>query len=263
MKRIQLFEFEDLNWFPNWLRVCMTRYINTVHRILGSPEQIAGILADFLPKTGERHILDLCSGAGGPMPEVLNLLRDRYGFETVKLTLSDLYPNPHEAKLINSNQDTSIRYQTSPVDARTVSADIQGIRSLICSFHHMAPESAKKILSNAVSSKQPIFIYEISDNSFPKMIWWIAIPINILTVLAITPLVRPMSLTQIVFTYLIPVLPLFIAWDGAVSNARTYTLSDLDELISEINEGNYSWKKGLVKGKGGPKLYLIGHTPLN
>ena len=48
MKRMHLFEFEDLPWFPNGLRVLMTRYINTIHRILKSSDQIADCLADFL-----------------------------------------------------------------------------------------------------------------------------------------------------------------------------------------------------------------------
>jgi len=32
MKRIHLFEFEDFSWFPNWLRVRMTRLIVVMHR---------------------------------------------------------------------------------------------------------------------------------------------------------------------------------------------------------------------------------------
>ncbi len=84
------------------------------------------------------------------------------------------------------------------------------------------------------------------------------IPINIIAVLLLTPMVRPMSWQQLVFTYLIPVLPLAIAWDGAVSNARTYTLEDLDMLLQRIPSENYGWTKGKIPGKGGTKLYLKG-----
>jgi hypothetical protein len=71
-------------------------------------------------------------------------------------------------------------------------------------------------------------------------------------------MVRPMTWQQLVFTYLIPILPMFIAWDGAVSNARTYTLEDMGELIHGLSDETYTWEKGKVKGKGGNKLYLLG-----
>ena len=53
MKRIHLFEFEDLPWFPNWLRTCMTRYIVTIHRLLGSAGELAALAVHCL---GRRRI---------------------------------------------------------------------------------------------------------------------------------------------------------------------------------------------------------------
>ncbi len=127
----------------------------------------------------------------------------------------------------------------------------------ICSFHHMNSETAKKILQDAQSSQQPICIYEISDNSLPNILWWIALPLNFLMTFFITPFVKPLSWKQIVFTYFIPVLPFYFAWDGAVSNVRTYTLKDLDELTKDLKSENYIWKKGVLKGRG-KKIYLLG-----
>ena len=119
-------------------------------------------------------------------------------------------------------------------------------------------EFAKSILKNARESGQPICIYEISDNSTPKAIWWIAIPFAFLMTFFVTPMVRPMSWQQLVFTYLIPLIPLFIAWDGAVSNARTYSREDIDILLEGLKSKSYSWETGTIKGKGGNKMYLLG-----
>jgi len=47
MKRIQLFEFEDFQWFSNFLKMCMIHYILTMHRLLGTPEDWDEILADL------------------------------------------------------------------------------------------------------------------------------------------------------------------------------------------------------------------------
>jgi hypothetical protein len=32
MKRMQLFEFEDFRWFPDFLRQCLTNYLVSFHR---------------------------------------------------------------------------------------------------------------------------------------------------------------------------------------------------------------------------------------
>ena len=76
----------------------------------------------------------------------------------------------------------------------------------------------------------------------------------------VTPFIRPMTWQQLVFTYIPPFpLPLFIAWDGAVSNVRTYTMNDLEELLSDLQSDDYVWEKGTIKGKPGAKSYLLGY----
>lgn len=258
MKRLHLFEFEDFEWFPVWLRTCMTRYLATLHRLLGSEKNIALKLQQLIRKSGQYHILDLCSGSGGPMLEVLKILRNQYGFNQVQLTLSDKYPDQQVALQIQQLADPAVNYLTSPLDAGKADIPEKGLRTLICSLHHMKPDAAFNILQNAFNDRQPIFVYEISDNSFPRWSWWMVIPINIIAVFFITPLVRPFSWVQLVFTYIIPVLPIFIAWDGAVSNARTYTLEDLEKLLEGKSWVQYQWEKGLMEGKGGRKIYLMG-----
>jgi hypothetical protein len=255
-KRIHLFEFEDFSWFPDWIRKCMTRYIEAFHKVLGSSDQIAGIVSKALQHSSSQHIIDLCSGSGGPMLPVYKKLKETQ--PELKLTLSDLYPNEDAAKLINNSKDKNLKYETSPVDATKIGGEFRGVRTMICSMHHMTPETARGILEDAKNARQPIVIYEISDNAAPIFIWWIAIPFAFIMTLFFTPLVRPMTWQQIIFTYFIPIIPLFIAWDGAVSNARTYTVSDMDILLQGLEAEDYAWEKGTIKGKGGGKVYLLG-----
>lgn len=259
MKRIHVFEFEDFPWFPHWIRTLMTRYIVAIHKMLGSSKDLAGLIAKALPHVKQPRVIDLCSGGGGPMEDVAHLLKTQYGVKDLTVTLSDLYPNLKAAAAINNDNDPSISYLTTPVDATSLDADQKGVRTMVCSMHHMKPEVAKAILKDAKDAHQPICIFEISDNSFPPTwLWWVGLPLNFLSVLFVTPSVRPMTWQQIVFTYLIPILPLFIAWDGGVSNARTYTLSDWDELLSGLHADNYRWEKGTIKAKVGNKMYLMG-----
>ncbi|WP_437585571.1 hypothetical protein [Sorangium sp. So ce1000] len=263
MKRIHLFELEDFSWFPGWLRACMTRLIMVMHRALGTSEALAELVARALSESSTSNIIDLCSGSGGPMVDVVRILRERPGFEGIQLTLTDLYPNTEAAERINNQEGSNVSYQTSPVDATKIDGEVTGLRGLkalrtmVSSFHHMKPEDARKILESAQKSRQPICIFEISDNGHPTLLSLIALPINFVMCLFITPLVRPMTLRQLVFTYLLPIIPLCFAWDGAVSNARTYTLDDLDELLRGLRSEDYRWEKGVTAGRA-KKLYLLG-----
>lgn len=256
MKRIHLFEFEDQPWFPDWLRVLMTRYISRFHRILDSASIMKPLIEKGLSLTKENVIIDLCSGNGGPMPEIFHSLKNKR--PELQLLLSDLYPNLKAAEKFNSDKVNNIQYLTTSLDATKVSPEIRGLRTMVSSMHHMKPDIARAILSNAKNSHQPILIYEISDNSPPIFLWWLAIPFALIATLILTPAVRPLTWQQLVFTYLIPILPLFIAWDGAVSNARTYTLEDMNQLIDGLSDENYIWEMGKLNGKGGKKLYLMG-----
>jgi hypothetical protein len=257
MKRIDLFEFEDFSWFPNWIRSCLTRLIVVMHKLLKSSDDLIPILNRALTYSDNNAIIDLCSGSGGPMVEVFKGLRAGKGEKDIKLVLTDLYPNLEMASAINNSAVKNLSYRTSPVNASNVDVELMGVRTMVGCFHHMKPETARQILENAKKSRDPICIYEISDNSFPTFLWWTTIPIIFLIALVITPFVRPLTWKQILFTYIIPIIPLVFAWDGAVSNVRTYTLEDMDILLKGLESPYYKWEKGKISKKA-KKLYLLG-----
>ena len=76
-----------------------------------------------------------------------------------------------------------------------------------------------------------------------------------------TPFVKPLSISQLVLTYVIPIIPLAYAWDGQASLVRTYTLNDVDELIGNTDNENYIWEKAPVKNAKGKKAgyYIFGY----
>jgi len=257
LKRIHLFEFEDFIWFPNWLRKCLTRMMVVMHKLLNTGEEMAALVARGLSYAENNTIVDLCSGSGGPMAEVIEILKKKHNIKSPKLVMTDLFPNVGYAEKVNAMNNPEISYMIDPVNAASVDSNIKGLRTMVASLHHMKPDVAKQILRDAMECQQPLLAFEISDNSYPKALWWIAFPVNMLTSLVISAFARPYSIQQFVFTYLIPVIPITFAWDGAVSNARTYTLEDLDILLEGLESEDYSWEKGIVKGKS-KKVYLLG-----
>ena len=232
------------------------------HKLLSTNKELADLVNKVLQYSPKPAIIDLCSGSGGAMLAVAETLKREYQIKDLALTLTDLYPNKDLAHKINGHNSSDLTYVNQPVDATNVPSELKGVRTMVCSFHHMKPDTARNILINAKETKQPICIYEISDNSFPTFLWWVAIPLNFIMAFLITPFVRPLTWRQIIFTYLIPIIPLFFAWDGAVSNVRTYTLKDLDVLLEGLNADDYRWEKGTINGRA-KKIYLLGFPRVN
>ncbi|MEO1011007.1 MAG: hypothetical protein AAFX53_06840 [Bacteroidota bacterium] len=264
MKRIQLFEFEDLVWFPDWLRTCMTNLIVILQRLMGTPEVLAHLLEGMMRKHKVVHIVDLGSGSGGAMPEVLGILRSRLGLEDTTLTLTDLFPNGTLIKRYEKTNGDGIRYLGTSVDATDIASAPEGIKTMVNSFHHMPPKEARSILKSAQDNHQPILIYELGENNIPLLAWILFLPIALIIlmvmVLFMTPFVRPLTWQQILFTYLVPIIPICYAWDGQASLPRMYTFADMEILLKGLEKEGYSWEKGHAKNSKGKKkgTYLMG-----
>jgi SAM-dependent methyltransferase len=260
MKRMELFEFEDSARFPRWLRDHMTAYIGAFHRVFRTAPAVSGLIREVLPGTAEKRVVDLCSGAGGPMLDVARTLRQEPGLSDLELVLTDLYPNAQAAAQVAALGDPRTRYSTDSVDATRLGAEHRGVRTLVGSFHHLAPDAARAVLLNAAKARQPIVVFEVSDNGPPSWLWWTAIPAGFILTLLLTPFVRPLSARQLFFTYLVPLLPLFIAWDGAASNGRTYTPADVRELLKDFNDPGYTFETTTrrVGRLPSPSLIVVG-----
>jgi len=74
----------------------------------------------------------------------------------------------------------------------------------------------------------------------------------------LTPRMRPFRWSRLLLTYLLPVIPLVVLWDGAVSCFRTRTPEELLALTSDFP--HYDWQAGYARGQGTwlASVYLIG-----
>ena len=266
MKRVHLFEFEDLGWFPGWLRSCMTHLLALLVKLLGVDRAVGALVKRTLDAQGLDQIVDLGSGAGGAMPAVLKALHEQQGRAGVCLTMTDLYPNKEAVARFEALDDPRFRYLPEPVDATRIASAPAGLRTMVNCFHHMRPNQARAILDAARRDRQPLLIYERVDNRIPLLAWWLTLPLGLFfvatTALLMTPLLRPLSARQIFFTYVIPLIPLCYAWDGQASMPRIYNFEDMDTLLQGLETEGYRWEKGRGEtSKGRPLgIYLLG-TP--
>lgn len=258
MKRKQLFEFEDQSWFPAFLRNYLTDFLQFISNQFDIYRNVTPLLSELVKKDGNNTIVDLASGGGGGLYRLSNRLKEQH--PDLKIILTDYYPNLKAFEYV-CKQSTNFIYEKESVDARKVPERLKGVRTQFLSLHHFREADAVQILQNAVDSQTPIALFESQERNIKSVFAMILSPIN---VLLMTPFIRPFSLGRLVFTYLVPFVPLFVMLDGILSALRTYTIPEMNELISRV-EGHdkFDWKVGKQKSSPVGILYLIGSPKTN
>ncbi len=260
LPRMQLFEFNELSWFPEILRNAITDILRILSESLAIHEVIRPVLEHLIRQSGVNRVVDLCSGAGGPIVSIASKLAHP---ETV-VYLTDKFPNRDAFN--NAEQVSGGRIVGYPhsVDATAVPDRLCGLRTLFNAFHHFPPQVARSILMDAYLKRQPIAVFELTDRRISRTLSNFIL--SFLTALALAPKMRPRRLLLWALTYAVPVLPLAFGWDGFVSCLRSYTASEIRKLLPDrkINP-NYIWTLGRLKVPKVPVqvTYLTGHlSPL-
>lgn len=147
--RLHLFEFLDQSWLPGFLRDAMRRYLAASYQSTPLPALWAEPLAQLLRDSGVSSIVDLGSGAAGPIHLVLEQLH-RQGLSPT-VTLTDLYPVQSIAGGLRASQ---VKVWPDSVDARAVPPSLNGVRTMFAAFHHLRPGDASQVLRDAFAKRQ-------------------------------------------------------------------------------------------------------------
>jgi hypothetical protein len=187
--------------------------------------------------------VEFASGAGGPTPIIeatVNAQRKKEGLPALKFVLSDIALNV-AAWREHAKHSENISYVPYSVDAASPpeelmshgapttddvsKADHEKVFPLYClSFHHFPDPEARRILQSTLSISDGFAIIELVSRHWSALI--------LMTLYAITlPLVIfmwfPMGVTMLLFTYVIPIVPFVIAFNGHVSALRIRTFEEV------------------------------------
>jgi hypothetical protein len=260
VRRIHLFEFLDLAWYPDTFRRIQTDYLQFAATRGSGQKNLIPLIRKALRQAGTTEIVDLCSGGSGPW---LNLQRGLAEAGCpVRVKLTDKYPNPEAVQWWASATDGPIEYVAEPVDAMQVPPHLTGMRTLFEGFHHFRPEHAVAILRDAAEQRASVGIFEASLKPPLGLLILLSSPLmTLLGYIFLTPFIKPRTFTRLFWTYLVPVVPLVTCWDGVVSLLRVYSPEQLRELTAHIPGDAYAWETGLAS-TGTPIFdytYLVGY----
>jgi hypothetical protein len=242
MGRLHLFELEDQAWFPRVLRDAGTAFLALAARVSGHAAALAPRVEAALAASGEKRIVDLCSGGGGPIAEIVPELARR-GVE-VQALLTDFFPNEGALAYAAERSGGRIAWSRASIDATRVPRELAGLRTIFNALHHFRPGMARAILADAAAARRPIAIFEVVSRDLLGFVGVLGAPIFFALAL---PFLRPFRWIWVPLTYLVPVLPLFVLWDGVVSCLRIYSTDELAELVASLPAGDrdaFAWEIG-------------------
>jgi hypothetical protein len=249
-----LMEFHDREWFPPILRNYVTdalQFILNLGRVYGP---IVPRLKKAIYAAKPKALVDLCSGGGGPWPWLQGLLQSASWPVTVCMT--DKYPNTLAFESLSRQTEGQVTFYPDAVNATNPPPELLGFRTIFTSFHHFQPQQALAILQNVVDARQGIGVFEAARRR----------PLTLLSTLLMffggfltAPFIRPFRFSRLCWTYLIPVIPLVLFFDGVLSCLRAYSKDELLKLVSKVNADDYVWEIGEESGGLAPITYLVGY----
>jgi hypothetical protein len=276
MRRIELVELHDRARFPALLRDLMTDALEALWRFGNSygailPELHQGLTrggaggGDFCAG-GRVEVVDLCSGGGGPWEGLARALEREYGL-AVRVRLTDRYPNAGAVAAARRQREDGgvgarVEYVAEAVEAERVPEALAGFRTIFSSFHHLGPAEARAVLWSAMAAHQGIGVFELARRGLKTVLVLCAAP---LLVLLLTPGIRPFRWARLFWTYVVPVVPAVIWWDGVVSCLRAYAPEELAAMVEGLGQeaedagvGRYRWRVGEARRGMLPVTYLVG-----
>ena len=250
MRRLQLFEILDQAWCPQAVRHGATDCLEAIISRSDIYRPIQAEIFRAIADCGAKRVVDLCSGGGGPWlsPSWRGALAKH---PPLTVLLTDKFPSGALSARLSG--DPSIRSVDFSVDAASVPECLRGFRTIFSSFHHFPDAIARDVLGDAVRCGDGFAMAEVTSRTLRAFATILLMPVF---AWILTPRMRPFRWSRLLLTYLLPLIPLVVLWDGLVSCCRTRTPQELLALTKDFPQ--YDWMTGYARGSWLPPVYLIG-----
>jgi hypothetical protein len=183
---------------------------------------------ELIQKSNENHLVDLCSGNGLYMCKFLKNLN----CPQVKITLTDLHPH-FNSEFVNITTNGVINYHPQALSALSAIRELNGIHLMFSAMHHFNEKELSKILQCAIDNEQTVAFFDYSQRKFVMELF--AVICGVILLFLMSPLIHPFSWKRLLFTYIVPLVPIILITDSIISRLRAYRLSELNDLLKKLN----------------------------
>jgi hypothetical protein len=224
MRRKQVTQFINTTWFPKHLKLLIAEFLTWFVLKTNASKPFMPLINQMLEENKTNTIINIDIPIGA-------------GIDTV---------TPFLDKKIKVRNLTLAEFNTQQ----------SGLYLFVNAFHQLPPQKAQQIVAQIAKSKNPLIIVEGNNDSLWQIVGMtFFVP---LTVILTAFFVKPFRFTRIIFTYLLPILPIALVIDGCLALLKLYNPKDLLTLSKNIELENHQWEAGKKdNGRGGKIMYLL------
>ena len=260
--KIRSFEFNDWPQCPTFIRESILEVLGKSIRDAGVYDALAPHFIQLYQDADVKNVLEFGAGSGESTAIFMDAVLQA-GQAPPRIYISDLYPMttvmaqtcdryPELLHPVKESVDVCHPPETPPHDMRMV----------LSAFHHFDRATARRFLLDAQQKGLTIFIAEPFTENLQA---FLPLFLHGFISLARNGVLSPKSrFLKFVFTFLIPIIPLCLLWDGLISMMRMYTKEDFMDITESFppTAPAYIWKHIQVPiPLGGTGSLLIGQPP--
>lgn len=262
-QKLFIYECNDSPHCPQFIRESILEVLGNSIRDAGVYEKLAPRFIDFCTKHHIKNILEIGAGSGESTAVFVDAVF-RHQQKPPHIYISDLLPMHEVMKATAARYPDVLTPLEDSLDIRNAAvAPVHDMRMVLSAFHHFDPDVVRSFFKDAREQQLAIFIAEPFTNSlrafFPLFLH------------GFTSLARngvqssKMRFVKFFFTFLLPLIPMCLLWDGLVSMIRMYDKKGFMEIVETLpeSESGYQWHYEEVKVPLGGTASLFTGYPVD
>lgn len=215
---------------PSIRRTMLEQFGWCQRRFSGFYRRTADAVLQLAASPGLSTIVEL--GAGdAPLTDILTTNDDA---GELRFVVCDLIPNVNRYRALEAAHPSKVTPIYEPVDLSQARDWGNGaLLVLSAAFHHLPRTTRRSVLASLCRSAGGVLITAPMNRSLAALGQALLGPLIAL----LLPLLcrrQPGTLRRIFWCWLVPLVPLFILWDGAVGWSRQWTDAEWREAIGEL-----------------------------
>lgn len=140
----------------------------------------------------------------------------------------------YNSRFLSAKTGGAISFLDTSIDAADVPLTLKGFRTNFSGFH-FDNSFAKSVLKNAVDARSGIGDFDSGNKNIFAIL--AILVVHQVVFFFFTPFFRPFRFSRLFFTYIIPIIPFCIVWDGIVSIIHLYKPNE----FLQIAEKSWAW----------------------
>ena len=234
-------ELEDYPWFPSYLRKMQLEYVGWISVQLRLYHPLLKLLQQF----PSNKWIDLASGSGWPA-----FYLQKNASHQIHYTLTDLYPDS-----VSNEVKKYVDVEVEPFNLLDLQPQVGKQYSMFNAFHHFTLVQQKEIIKKIKEAKSSCMIAEVLE---PTWLCFLQVTLAAFIVQPLTAwAIRPFSIVRMITTYIIPIQLITVAWDGWLSVLKSKSLSQYNELVSDLADNQYSIEVKRIKQLRGNLIVIL------